>query len=171
MDIKKSRKLSYLLRHDPEGLEMDKSGGILVTDLLKKLNITREELDEIVEQNDKKRFSFNSDKTKLRASQGHTLPVYIDLKIATPPCKLYHGTSVKFVDSIRKNGLLKGDRHHVHLSKDIETAKTVGSRRGKYHIFEINALHMRADNVKIYISENGVYLTDFVDPKYIKDLN
>lgn len=170
MDIKKSRKLSHLLRHDPEGLEMDKSGGILITDLLKKLNLSQNELDEIVEQNDKKRFSYNADKTKLRACQGHTIPVEIDLEIATPPCKLYHGTSIKFVDSIRKSGLIKGSRLHVHLSKDIETAKAVGSRRGKYHIFEINALHMRADNVKIYVSENGVYLTDFVDPKYIKDL-
>lgn len=169
--MKKSKKISYILRHDPSGLDMDKHGWVLVEDLLKLVQITKEELDFIVAENDKKRFSYSEDGLKIRARQGHSIQVDVELKVVDPPKKLYHGTADRFVQSIQKSGLIKGSRLHVHLSDNVDTAKSVGSRHGKPVIFEVDSWRMRADGIKFYQSENGVWLTDFVDSKYLKLVN
>jgi putative RNA 2'-phosphotransferase len=122
---------------------------------------------EIVETNDKKRFSFNDDYTKIRANQGHSIDIDLNLIEDVPPTILYHGTVIKFIDSINKNGLIKGDRHHVHLSADIDTAISVGSRRGKAIVLEIDSFMMYNDGFKFYLSDNGVWLTDHVPAIYI----
>jgi putative RNA 2'-phosphotransferase len=163
------RKMSFLLRHNPEDLKMDSEGWIKVTDLLKKLSISKEELDWIVDNNDKKRFSYDQFKHKIRASQGHSLSVNVDMKLATDIDKLYHGTSPLLIKDILEKGLLPMSRQHVHLSKDIETATIVGKRKGNsIVILEVDSKSMQQDGVDIWISDNGVYLTKYVDPKYIK---
>lgn len=173
-EIKISKALSYWLRHRPEkiGIKLEKDGWVDVQELLEKskseLEFTFEELQEVVKNNDKQRFSFSEDMKKIRANQGHSADVKIDFKeIAAPPV-LFHGTVSQFIDSIKKKGLIPGNRHHVHLSKDKETAEKVGSRRGAPVILNIDAMKMQDDGFKFYISENGVYLTDTVPPKYIK---
>lgn len=173
-EIKISKALSYWLRHRPEkiGIKLEKDGWVDVQELLEKskseLEFTFEELQEVVKNNDKQRFSFSEDMKKIRANQGHSTDVKIDFKeIAAPPV-LFHGTVNQFIDSIKKKGLIPGNRHHVHLSKDKETAEKVGSRRGTPVILNIDAMKMQDDGFKFYISENGVYLTDTVPPKYIK---
>lgn len=166
-----SRKMSYLLRHDPQDLKMDKQGWVSVEDLLKKLNISMEQLEEIVETNDKKRFGFDEVKGKIRAHQGHSNDLKLDIKFKEVENyrTFYHGTSDINLKSIVNNGLTPRSRAYVHLSKDIETAKKVALRHGgMYVILEIDGRHMRADRKKIYESENGVLLTEYVSPKYIK---
>lgn len=168
----KSRFLSLVLRHAPEkaNITLDKEGYADVRELCLNLEISAQELEQIVVNNDKKRFAYNEDKTLLRASQGHSISnVTLTLdKVEIPPATLYHGTKEEFMDSIMKQGLVKGSRHHVHLSDNEATAKNVADRRkGKSVILAIDAMHMRANNIKFYKSENGVYLTDTVEPKYI----
>ena len=172
---KHSKFLSLVLRHKPSNanIKLDKNGWVNVDELLKGLkevnrDLSIKELKEIVSTNDKKRFEFNNDETKIRASQGHSVKVNLDLKSERPPMKLYHGTVDKLVDTILKEGLKKMNRHAVHLSEDIETATKVGSRRGKPVILEINSGHMNADKIKFYKSKNNVWLTDNVPAKYIK---
>lgn len=169
---KNSRKLSYLLRHDSEDLNMDKNGYILVADLLKKLNITQQDLEEIVAENDKKRFSFDISGLKLRASQGHSIKVDVELKITRPPKILYHGTSQDSYNKIIKSGgLSKMNRLHVHLTDNKDTAYKVGKRYSKYkepNILEIDSAAMYTDGYIFYKSENDVWLTDNVPLKYIK---
>jgi len=166
-----SRHMSKLLRHDPEDLILDKNGYVLVDDLLNKKGITKEELDWIVDTNSKKRFAYNEDQTKIRASQGHNkkLEIKVEMKESPRMEVLFHGTATKFIDSIMKDGLKSQNRHHVHLSKDLETAITVGGRKDKKDItiLKIDSARMRGDGLKIWISANGVYLTEYVDPKYI----
>lgn len=170
-----SKFISLILRHKPEtiGLELDKNGWADVSELIEKVNnhnneLTFEELKFIVDNNDKKRFIFNEDFTKIRANQGHTIDVDLQLKNEQPPQYLYHGTAENNKDSILKNGINKGKRHHVHLSSDIVTAIKVGSRHGKPIIFEISSKEMFVNGIKFFKSENNVWLTDFIDPKYIK---
>jgi putative RNA 2'-phosphotransferase len=171
---KLSKSLSYWLRHKPEkiGIEIGKNGWVSVSELMEKskhiIEFTLDELKEVVKTNDKQRFSFNDDYTMIKANQGHSIDVELKLKEIKPPSILYHGTPKTAVDSIKKTGLSKQKRHHVHLSPDKETASKVGSRRGDYVILEIEAMRMRADGHKIYISDNGVYLTDKVPVEYIK---
>lgn len=165
-----SKKLSYILRHNPKefNIKIDRYGYALVSDILKVLNITIEGLDDVVENNDKKRFSYNEDKTKIRANQGHSIKVDLGLKKIVPPHILYHGTKKSHVDSIMKTGLRSMTRNHVHLSKDIETAYIVAKRRkGEDVILKIKAREMYFDGIDIFLSLNGVYLTEFVDSKYI----
>jgi len=175
---KLSKRMSYVLRHHPEtiGITLDEYGWADVSTLLEKLGVTTQELSEVVGTDKSKRFGsrfrFNEDKTMVKANQGHSdaLGIKNDMKPINPPFILYHGTSEKVIDTIRKEGLNKMKRQHVHLSIDVDTAKEVaGRRKGKNVILEIEAKAMYADGIKIYLSENGVYLTDFVDPKYIKD--
>jgi len=170
-----SRFLSLVLRHKPDniGIKLDKSGWVSVNQLLEQMKIhgreiSFQDLKNIVAFNDKKRFEFNDYSTKIRASQGHSIKVNLDLKSERPPTKLYHGTVEKAVNSILDKGLDKMKRHAVHLSEDIDTANIVGGRRGKPIILEINSQAMYADNIKFYKSKNGVWLTDNVPPKYIK---
>ena len=171
--FKISKHLSYVLRHKPEAsnLTMDKQGWVEVEQLLSNIpfKITREDLDSIVESNDKKRFSYSEDRTKIKAAQGHSniLGVKIEMKKVVPPFILYHGTADKNIDSIRKSGLVKGSRDYVHLSSNTETAIKVGSRHGKPVIFEVNARAMHADGFEFYQSDNGVFQTDRVPSKYL----
>ena len=170
-----SKLLSLVLRHQPEalGIQLDQNGWTKVDSLLEKLkeksaDVDFERLEQIVYANDKQRFSFNADLTKIRANQGHSVNVDVELKSQLPPALLYHGTVDKFMDGIRAEGLKKGSRLHVHLSKDLETATKVGSRRGKPIILTIFASQMAEAGHMFYLSENGVWLCDAVPPSFIQ---
>ena len=160
------KRLSYLLRHDKD-YSFDKHGWRDVSDLIKNHHYTMQELEEIVETNDKKRYEFSDDKKKIRARQGHSVNVDVELEEKTPPDILYHGTATKFLESIYKNGINSGNRLFVHLSNDEETAKKVGSRHGTPYVLKIDANRMFNDGNKFYLSNNDVWLTKFVDKKYI----
>ncbi len=125
-------------------------------------------LKHIVETNSKKRFSFNTDFSKIRASQGHSLEIELGYKNQKPPQFLFHGTSEKSVESIWENGIEKQKRQHVHLSGDIETAIKVGQRHGKPFIFKVLAEEMYNDKFEFFISDNNVWLTNNVPKKYLK---
>ena len=166
-----SKYLSYLLRHEPEsiGLKLDSHGWALVDDLLSLTDIERDVLEEVVFTNEKQRFAFSADGRSIRANQGHSINgLDLGLEVQTPPEVLYHGTVEKFIESIRKHGLQKIDRNHVHLSATTDTAKNVGSRRGKPIILVVNATQMHSDGIKFYLSANGVWLVDAVPYKYIE---
>jgi putative RNA 2'-phosphotransferase len=166
---KKSKFLYKILRHDPKlvGIALDEKGWAKVSDILMVLKIKKNELDEIVETNDKKRFEFDNDQIKIRARQGHSIKVDVELQPHIPNHKLYHGTASKFLPSIKKHGITKQSRNHVHLSDNIQTAIAVGSRHGSPVILEIDAVLMYQDGFKFYKSNNNVYLTDHIQPKYI----
>jgi putative RNA 2'-phosphotransferase len=152
-------------------LELDQSGWADVQELIQKADrFTMEELEYIVANNNKKRFAFNSDKTKIRASQGHSIDIDLNYKESRPPAALYHGTATRFVDKIMKDGLKKMNRHHVHLSDDCKTAVEVGRRHGKAVVFKIWTSQMYEDGFKFYISDNGVWLTEHVPEKYFMDV-
>ena len=170
-----SKFMTLILRHKPEeiGLCLDKNGYVEVSILNEKLNIDSQELDWIVDNNNKKRFAYNDDKTLIRASQGHSIDeVDVELEVALNiPKTLFHGTSNNMVDIILKDGLKKMNRNHVHLSKDLQTSITVGKRKGSnITILEIDTESFIKDGNDIYISKNNVYLTDYISPKYIKIL-
>ncbi|REC55872.1 RNA 2'-phosphotransferase [Chryseobacterium piscium] len=171
---KTSKFLSYVLRHHPEliNLNLDENGWANVDELIAKSTndsqgFTFEELNEIVETNDKKRFIFNEDKTRIRANQGHSIDINLALIPQHPPEFLYHGTAQGNIDSILEKGIEKRSRQHVHLSQDKETATKVGMRHGKPIILTINTEKMFEDGLEFYLSENNVWLTDFVEAKYI----
>jgi len=170
-----SKSISYWLRHHPEdiGIDIAYDGGwtdigTLIEKAAVKVDFTFDELKHVVETSDKQRFSISEDETKVRANQGHSIDVDLGLEEVVPPAILYHGAPVGVIDAIMKEGLNKMRRHHVHLSPDEKTAAVVGSRRGKFEILKIEAMRLRADGHKIYMSENGVYLIDSVPAKYIK---
>lgn len=165
--------ISLVLRHDPgaAGICVDEHGWADVEELLKGIcntgrKIDREMLEEIVATDQKGRYSFNADKTKIRANQGHSIPVDVELKEKTPPEILYHGTAGRFLDSIKREGLKPMSRLYVHLSKDVETAREVGKRHGKPVVLKISSGKMYRDGNKFYCSANGVWLTDKVEAKY-----
>ncbi|MEM9341006.1 MAG: RNA 2'-phosphotransferase [Bacteroidota bacterium] len=171
-----SKLMSYALRHQPEalGLELDDEGWVATHQLISGLNkkipeINLTMLEEVVRTNDKKRFAFSGDQTKIRASQGHSIAVDLHLIKKEPPQVLYHGTVSKSLDKIKKEGLHKMSRQHVHLSSNIATAKNVGGRRGQPVILMINASQMHRNGIAFYQSENGVWLTDHVPPGYLQD--
>lgn len=170
-----SKFLSLILRHKPEsvGIKLDKNGWVDIHKLvfgLKKQKGFEEtmvwNIEDIVEDDEKNRYSLSIDKQRIRANQGHSIKVDLELESVKPPITLYHGTPNKFLDIINKEGLKKMNRHHVHLSSDLDTAKQVGDRRGKSSTIHIDALEMYNNSVDFYISENGVFLVDYVDPKY-----
>ena len=170
-----SKFLSLILRHKPEtiGLSLDSNGWADVNELIQKVKSSNRDIDintlsTIVEENDKSRFSFNENKTKIRAVQGHTIDVDLNLTPSEPPIILYHGTTIQNIISIKRNGISKMKRHHVHLSDNLDTAKSVGSRYGKPAVLIINSKKMYDDGIVFLKSENGVWLTDFVDSKYIQ---
>ncbi len=175
-EIKSTSKfLSLVLRHSPETihLKLDENGWANVDELITKCNQHQKKLDLellniVVETNDKKRFAFNEDKTKIRASQGHSIEVELNLKEALPLEFLYHGTVEASINGIKEKGLQKMSRQHVHLSKDKETAIKVGSRRGKPIILKVEARRMHEEGFRFYLSENEVWLTDEVPVKYIQ---
>lgn len=164
--VTKGKKLSFLLRHDKE-YRYDEHGYRSVSDLIENYGFTMDDLFDIVINNDKKRFEFNKDFTKIRARQGHSVEINVDLKEQTPPDVLYHGTATRFADSINEKGILKMNRNHVHLSPDIPTAVEVGRRHGSPCVFAINAKKMVENGIKFYLSNNGVWLTDYVSPIYL----
>jgi len=172
--VKTSKFLSLVLRHRPEmiGIALDPAGWVSVAELLRACaahghKITPDELRELVASSDKQRFAFSEDGELIRASQGHTVTVDLGYSPATPPEVLYHGTVEKFLPSIRKSGLKKGDRHHVHLSPDEETARRVGQRRGRPFILKIESGRMHRDGHAFFLSANGVWLTEHVPPAYL----
>jgi len=171
---KLSKFLSLVLRHKPEtiGIELSEDGWVNTKTLVDKMNVYGKHIDletlhKIVENNDKKRFGFNEDKSKIRANQGHSLNVDLGYIKKEPPETLYHGTAQTNIDSIFKNGLEKRNRHQVHMSKDIETAIKVGQRHGKPIVLKILAKEMSNDGFDFFESENKVWLTDNVPVKYI----
>jgi putative RNA 2'-phosphotransferase len=173
---KTSKFLSYVLRHHPEliNLNLDENGWANVDELITKSTndtqgFTFEELNEIVETNDKKRFIFNEDKTRIRANQGHSIGIDLALKPQRPPEFLYHGTAQNNIESILEKGIEKRSRQHVHLSQDKETAIKVGMRHGKPIILTIKTGKMFEEGIEFYLSENEVWLTDYVDAKYISE--
>ena len=173
-----SKFLSLVLRHKPEviGINLDENGWVKVDELISKMNdygkkIDKKTLAMVVANNDKKRFSFNSNKTKIRASQGHSINIDLAYQASKPPEILYHGTGQKSVSSIMATGINKRNRQHVHLSSDTITATKVGQRHGKVTILEIAAQEMFADGYEFYLSDNKVWLSDFVPTKYIKILH
>lgn len=166
--------MSLVLRHKPEtiGLLLDENGWANVDELIQKLNESGTTVDAatiniIVDTNDKKRFAFNEDKTKIRANQGHSLEVELNLKAVLPPDILYHGTTERFLNNIFNTGLTKQQRQYVHLSEQLATAKAVGSRHGTPVILTINAQAMSVAGFLFYLSDNGVWLVDSVPVKYI----
>ncbi len=169
-----SKWLSYVLRHNPgsAGVVLDSAGWTGVDELLAAAQkhghgMTPKELEEIVASSDKQRFAFSDDRTRIRANQGHSVTVDLQLPVMTPPTVLYHGTPTRFVDSILREGLRPQQRHHVHLSTEVRTAMQVGNRRGEAVLLRIDAARMHADGHVFYLSENGVWLTDHVPPAYL----
>ena len=173
--VKHSKFLSLILRHQPEtiGLTLDTAGWASVSELLTKLaayghGMTMVKLETVVSNDNKQRFSFNADKTCIRANQGHSLPtIELGLTAIEPPTILYHGTASRFLDSILQTGLEKRSRQHVHLSADTETAHKVGIRHGKPVILQVAAGQMQRDGFAFYRSANGVWLTDRVPSDYL----
>lgn len=167
--INRGKKLSYLLRHDTS-YAFDEHGWREVSDLVVNHGFTLEELREIVATNNKQRYEFSEDMTRIRARQGHSIQVDVELEGAIPPDVLYHGTAKRYADSIMKQGILKGHRLYVHLSTTIEVATKVGQRYGEPVVLAIDAKQMSEDGNKFFLSRNGVWLTEFVDAKYITEV-
>lgn len=172
-----SKFIALFLRHKPDtvGITLDEHGWASVSELISGINACGNEIDmqtleEIVAEDEKQRYSFNSDKTKIRANQGHSVYVDVELKKAVPPETLFHGTGEKFVFSIKSEGLKPKSRLYVHLSKDRETAVKVGSRHGKPVVFEVNSGEMSRNCFEFFLSENGVWLTKIVPAEYLREL-
>lgn len=173
--IKISKYLSKHLRHQPEriGLTLDEAGWVEVEALLaacarNRFPFTRSELDHVVATNDKQRFAFDPTGRRIRANQGHSVPVDLGLPVVEPPEFLFHGTVERSLPAIRTEGLRSMNRHDVHLSPDVETARRVGARRGKPVILTIESGRMSADGHEFRRSTNGVWLTPTVPPTYIR---
>jgi len=173
---KTSKFLSYVLRHKPDaiGLTLTENGWANIDELISKARtsgdrttIDRASIQKVVDTNDKKRFIISDDGQSIRASQGHSINIDLQLKPATPPEFLYHGTATRFLDTILKEGLKPQQRQHVHLSTDVETATKVGQRYGKPSILTIKALLMYEKGFTFYLSDNGVWLTTSVPSTYI----
>jgi putative RNA 2'-phosphotransferase len=169
-----SKFIALILRHKPEaiGITLDEHGwanvGELIDGIAKTQPFTMEMLEEIVRTDEKMRYSFNEDKTLIRANQGHSIPVDVELEEKEPPKYLYHGTGEKYVSSIEENGIIPKSRLYVHLSSDYPTAEKVGARHGKPVIYRIQADEMFRDGYKFYLSVNGVWLTEKVPPQYFE---
>ena len=173
--VSTSKFLSLVLRHKPEiiGIELDAQGWISISELLRALSnstfpLSFTELQEVVRSNDKQRFSFSPDGSRIRASQGHSLTVDLGYERATPPTILFHGTADRFLASIRQQGLRKGSRHHVHLSAETEIALSVGQRYSKPVVLSIASEQMNKDGHLFFRSTNGVWLTECVPVEYIE---
>ena len=175
MSIKETSKyISLILRHKPEtiGITLDEHGWANVYELIEGVNkthpLTMDTLEEIVRTDEKQRYSFNEDKTLIRANQGHSIPVDVELEEVRPPRYLYHGTGEKYVSSIDEQGLIPKSRLYVHLSEDIETAIRVGTRHGKPVVYRVLADRMSDDGMVFYKSVNDVWLTKAVPVEYLK---
>jgi putative RNA 2'-phosphotransferase len=168
-----SKYLSYILRHNPTsvGLYLDAHGWANIDELIKKtkdFRLSKTLLLEVVRDNNKQRFII--EENKIRANQGHSIKIDLDLKELQPPNILYHGTATRFLENIMLEGLNKQARHHVHLSLELETAKNVGQRHGKVVILEVDSQKMYEEGFSFYCSQNAVWLTEFVPIKFLKRL-
>lgn len=173
-DVRLSKFLSLVLRHAPEriGLTLDPAGWVPVDELLRactahSVPLTRERLSTLVAASDKQRFAFDASGNRIRANQGHSVPVELGYAPQVPPEFLFHGTVAKFLPSIRATGLVKGERHHVHLSPDEATARKVGSRRGAPVILRVQSGALHRAGHAFLLSANGVWLTDHVPTAFI----
>lgn len=173
---KTSKFLSYVLRHNPGeiGVKLDERGWVNINELIDKANstgrnITRELLVEVVETNDKQRFAISEDGLSIRANQGHSIKIDLDLLPEPPPSVLLHGTARKSIAAIKSDGLKKMARHHVHLTENREIARSVGQRYGKLIMLEIDSRQMAEDGFEFYKTANGVWLVESVPAKYFKD--
>lgn len=169
-----SKLLGLVLRHSPEaiGIQLDGEGWADMDQLIASANakgyrLSRELLTEVVTSSDKQRFALDSSGTRIRANQGHSIPVDLKLKQQVPPAYLFHGTATRFAASIRENGLLRGSRQYVHLSSSREVAIIVGTRHGKPLVLNVRADEMHRDGMTLYLSDNGVWLTEAVPVQYI----
>ena len=173
-----SKFISLILRHKPEviGISLDEHGWADVEDLTAGVNrsegqfLDMETLEEIVSADEKQRYSFNEDHTLIRANQGHSIPVDVELEEKTPPDILWHGTGEKYVSSIDTQGLIPKSRLYVHLSSDVETAKKVGSRHGRPVIYQVDCRKMTEDGFLFYLSANKVWLTKAVPAEYLSKM-
>ena len=172
--VRVSKLLSLVLRHDPQriGITLDSAGWVAVEELLAAVNragvqVTPDLVQRVGEKNDKQRFRFSEDVLRIRASQGHSVEVALDLPPKTPPEFLYHGTATRFLASIRQQGLLAQSRQQVHLSADQETAVKVGQRHGKPVVLTVKTAEMHREGHLFYQADNGVWLTDHVPPHYL----
>ena len=172
--VKISKFLSLVLRHQPEviGLCLDKNGWAAISELIGKahiagFNLTPTLIQQIVATSDKQRFNVSQDGNCIRANQGHSIPVEPGLLEAQPPDILYHGTARRNLNSIRREGIKRGKRNHVHLSLDVETAFKVGVRHGHPVVLKVQAGIMFTDGIHFLRSENGVWLTEYVAPEYL----
>lgn len=173
--IQTSKFLSLILRHYPGkiGITLDESGWVAIDDLLSacarnEFPLTLEELRRVVETSDKKRFAFSDDGLRIRASQGHSVEVDLNYAPAEPPEELFHGTADRFLASIMVEGLVKRDRHHVHLSPDEATAVSVGGRHGRPVVLRIGSGAMHREGIEFFCSTNGVWLTDHVPVRFLE---
>lgn len=167
-----SKYLSFILRHQPQaiGLQLDAQGWAAIDELIDKTRdhaIDRALLELVVETNDKQRFSISSDGERIRANQGHSLAVDLQLEAQRPPLRLFHGTAQRFMPSILSQGLLKQGRHHVHLTESLAVARAVGGRYGKPMILEIAAQAMYEAGFEFFRSPNNVWLVDHVPQVFI----
>lgn len=174
MSLKETSKfISLILRHKPEtiGITLDEHGWANVDELIagiaKTHPIDMAILEQIVAEDEKQRYSFNENKTLIRANQGHSIPVDVELEEKKPPEILYHGSGEKYVSSINEQGLIPKSRLYVHLSGDEETARKVGQRHGKPVIYKVKSGEMYNDGYKFFLSVNGVWLTKSVPVKYL----
>lgn len=166
--------IARILRHHPEaaGIALDEHGWADVGELIEGVRhngftIDKDILDKIVATDQKKRFAYNADETKIRANQGHSIPVDVGMEEKLPPSVLYHGTAEKYIESIRRNGICKRTRNFVHLSLDEATAVKVGSRHGSPVVLKIDTGRMATDGYKFFISANGVWQTNYVPFDYV----
>lgn len=173
-----SKLLSFVLRHEPDavGIALDSGGWVDVDVLLEACAkhgrpLSRTELEEVVATSSKQRFALSNDGNCIRANQGHSTAVDLGYEPVEPPDVLFHGTTGRFLASIRDKGLLRMERHHVHLSSDEATARAVGGRRGKPVILRIDARGMRAAGHAFFRTPNGVILTDTVPSSFISGLD
>ncbi len=176
-DVRISKYMSFLLRHHPEAgpIILDHHGWCAVEELISALqkkdrDFNQKDLDRIVRNDEKQRYSYNEDHTKIRANQGHSIPVDVDLKRCTPPAVLYHGTGEKSVSSILQEGLKPMSRLYVHLSTTVQQAEKVGARHGRPIVFLIYADQMAQDGYAFYLSANHIWLSASVPPAYLKQI-
>lgn len=167
-----SKQLSLVLRHDPAsiGLELDAGGWIGLADLVRALDAhghpaTLADIERVVQTSDKQRFAIEAG--RIRANQGHSVPIELGLAAVEPPARLYHGTVERFLSAIEREGLIRGDRQFVHLSADRETAERVGARRGKPVVLIVDAAGLHGAGQPFFRAENGVWLVEGVPPQYL----
>ncbi len=169
-----SKFLSLILRHQPEklGISLNKQGWTSVSILLERMqqqgkNVDLEQLQNVVANDNKQRYSFSPDGSMIRANQGHSIPIDLGYEAIPPPDILYHGTAIQNLASIKEKGLVKGNRHHVHLSATAETATAVGKRYGHPILLQIKTAEMAAAGHQFFCSENGVWLCDYIPPHFL----